>query len=59
MANNRELKPCPFCGADEVSLVKEDEYVFACCSQCCSMTRYVQSKTRAVELWNRRGLVVA
>ena len=52
-----ELKPCPFCGADEVNLsVREDEdgvsYVY--CHVCDSVYYNDNLSHNIIEMWNRR-----
>lgn len=51
-----ELKPCPFCGADEVNLsVREDEdgesYIYC---HVCDSVYYNDQSQNIIEMWNRR-----
>lgn len=52
-----ELKPCPFCGADEVNLsVREDEdggsYIY--CHVCDSVYYNDNESQDIIDMWNRR-----
>ena len=53
-----ELKPCPFCGADEVNLsVREDENgdSFIYCYVCDSVYHNDNPSQNIIEMWNRRA----
>lgn len=58
MAENK-LKPCPFCGSDEVEVEHNAHGEFWCyCPACYSRTgTYDQENgyTLAIEAWNRRA----
>lgn len=52
------LKPCPFCGADEVNLsVREDENgdSFIYCYVCDSVYYNDNPSQNIIEMWNRRA----
>lgn len=54
-----ELKPCPFCGSDDIRIGKYGDSEFGydygvLCYSCQSHTRYTENKKEAVEAWNRR-----
>ena len=54
-----ELKPCPFCGADEVNLsVREDDdgvpYIY--CYGCDSAYYNDNLSQNIIEMWNRRAM---
>lgn len=48
-----KLLPCPFCGG-EAAIAKLSKHYFAKCLKCWSNTAYCETKTEAVEAWNRR-----
>ena len=52
-----ELKPCPFCGADEdlrvVSVYGEERYVT--CLTCSACGPDAETADEAIEAWNRRA----
>lgn len=48
-----ELKPCPFCGSDEIVLGKG---LFAVmCLGCGVITKYYNTEKEAIAAWNRRA----
>lgn len=53
-----KLKPCPFCGKDKVSLVKEQyAYRVICINPNCHIppfTNWQATKQEAINDWNRR-----
>lgn len=52
-----ELKPCPFCGADEVNLsVREDDdgVLYIYCYGCDSVYYNDNQSQNIIEMWNRR-----
>lgn len=53
-----ELKPCPFCGSNSVSVECLEELYMVMCSGCFAAGPSVHSETgtrsEAAELWNRR-----
>jgi len=51
-----ELKPCPFCGSEDVVIYKSDvvdEY-HELCNSCEVTTKYSNSLDGAIALWNTR-----
>ena len=54
-----ELKPCPFCGGEEIEVEHDTQGAFWCyCPACWSRTgTYDQADgyTLAIEAWNRRA----
>ena len=51
-----ELKPCPFCGGKELSVISvlgEDYYVE--CSSCTTCGPSGETYEEAIEAWNRRA----
>lgn len=56
-----ELKPCPFCGSEEVYYVKYNhaagERWAVCCINCMAeiVPGYAQDKHCVQEMWNRRA----
>lgn len=47
-----ELKPCPFCEADHIALVKKNGVYYMYCQRCNTRGPTSTLKDRAVELWN-------
>jgi Lar family restriction alleviation protein len=69
---NEELKPCPFCGCQDVALVENDKIPFrlgsytlvtyAFCTGCGAQTGAkagMEAAERAIEGWNRRAATEA
>lgn len=61
--NNAELKPCPFCGSNNVELVDEFEkrtehryltYRRVGCNDCGALSGRRDNRTECIERWNRR-----
>lgn len=55
-----ELKPCPFCGGDEIGLLttaplRNNGLWNVRCDGCCVETAYQDTKAEAIDAWNRRG----
>lgn len=56
-----ELKPCPFCGNEKVSVAthtpaKSRPYFTVHCYKCgCSKFTHHKSEIEAIEAWNRRA----
>lgn len=52
------LKPCPFCGSDNIFVdefwERYDEPYFVTCNGCGANGPYTRKKEEAIELWNRR-----
>ena len=61
MNKNKKLKPCPFCGSDEVQISYEDTFSYdfrrgVYCSDCCGgMYPFYNSEAEAIEAWNTRA----
>ena len=53
---NEKLKPCPFCGSEDVELKRYGKLFGVECNHCYqpSWTYYVY-KDKAIEAWNRRA----
>ena len=50
-----ELKPCPFCGSDELDIWQNDAgNYFVVCIGCGANGRDERKEEKAVEVWNRR-----
>lgn len=57
--NERELKPCPFCGSAQVAFFRcewRERMIISgmVCLECRAMGPKASSEERAVEAWNRR-----
>lgn len=53
----KELKPCPFCGSDNIQFNTcwdEEAYIFCQCMNCRSTTKEFLEKKNAACQWNRR-----
>jgi Lar family restriction alleviation protein len=56
---NKELKPCPFCGGDNIKVLggkigKHDTNFFVVCKDCSATSGTDPEKTNVIEAWNRR-----
>ena len=54
-----ELKPCPFCGNDEIDCcyeAEEDvyEFYFCKCKACGATAGFYQTEQEAIAAWNKR-----
>lgn len=49
-----ELKPCPFCGGEEIMFEWEANYVSAFCEKCGSRAAFKTSLEEAAASWNAR-----
>lgn len=51
-----ELKPCPFCGSDDVEVVQlmPDSSFMTVCSKC-PVSIGAKTKDEAINLWNKRA----
>jgi Lar family restriction alleviation protein len=50
---NTELKPCPFCGSNRISVIYK--YYFYCfCNNCEAEGSIKESREEAIEAWNKR-----
>lgn len=51
-----ELKPCPFCGGENIVLTSHHEViVFVQCEDCYATFPHFDSLEEAVSAWNRRA----
>lgn len=52
-----ELKPCPFCGSDEVriAVTYAPRWYYGECEECYARTDYFLSQAEAVAAWNTRA----
>lgn len=48
-----ELKPCPFCGSDNIA-IRGDNGVYILCNVCHVELHDHQETNRHIEMWNRR-----
>ena len=51
---NIDVKPCPFCGGEEL-LLQQRRFFWIECGKCGAQTTQTQSQRRAVVLWNNRA----
>lgn len=58
--NENELKPCPFCGSNELKILCGECGVFVgcticgCCTKAVPLSENYAAKPEAIEAWNRR-----
>jgi len=64
--NKPELKPCPFCGSDNIVVEKEtewcsgDSWAIGCDGNNCMMevfAHHFESEKLAIEIWNTREII--
>lgn len=52
-----DLKPCPFCGADDAGMLKAwalNDIYYVQCYTCGCTTALFDTEEKAAEAWNRR-----
>lgn len=49
------LKPCPFCGSENVVISGCENLIYVKCDKCLTRTAECATEERATELWNRRA----
>ena len=52
-----ELKPCPFCGNDNISVIESvvKPFYWCKCEKCGASISCYKTRKKAVEVWNRRS----
>ena len=50
-----ELKPCPFCGGEDLMMVDDDDYFFVGCNTCDTCGPGEGTEEEAIEAWNKRA----
>ena len=52
-----ELKPCPFCGSDNIDAeVWDDDYLHITCNNCnCYTDKRIYSLSEALRIWDKRS----
>lgn len=53
---NKPIKPCPFCGREEVHLVQDDWKHWCCCTSCGVEGPVQDSRKHAVDKWQERAI---
>lgn len=51
-----ELKPCPFCGSDDVICDMFEDVYFVECWDCCAKVESCNGAEDAIEGWNARAI---
>lgn len=54
-----ELKPCPFCGSDDVEALDMEGKHYVACYDCALEGPFHDSRAEAVAAWNRRAAIAA
>lgn len=53
-----ELRPCPFCGCNDVTVIEADKTIqpqyMVVCYDCRARSAYYGSQEKAIASWNRR-----
>jgi Lar family restriction alleviation protein len=49
-----ELKPCPFCGWDDLAILPDDAKKFVYCCKCDTCGPSCETRRESIEAWNRR-----
>lgn len=52
---SKELKPCPFCGSDDLDIEERNDIKFVFCKNCQASTADCYDVKEAVIAWNRRA----
>lgn len=50
-----KLKPCPFCGSENIELVAGDAWPWVRCRSCLASSAMEDAEEDAIEKWNRRA----
>ena len=50
----KEGKPCPFCGSDDIAIDTQFDEWFIVCNECSGRSGSCDTKQGALEAWNRR-----
>lgn len=53
MGEKMKLKPCPFCGSEDVEVIGKYNF-FVSCNYCNSDSGVYETKRKAENAWNRR-----
>lgn len=48
------LKPCPFCGSEDVEICNSGEYFYCHCWKCNAMGPDADTRQWGLEAWNNR-----
>ena len=53
---NIELKPCPFCGGEDLDFIESEceQFVLVSCCDCCCSSCSDNDKEKAIKSWNTR-----
>ena len=51
-----ELKPCPFCGSDDVTCDRFEDVHYVECCDCCAKVETYNGIEDAVKTWNTRAI---
>ena len=50
----KEIKPCPFCGKDEGTDIRDEEKICIHCANCSAVGPWAEYLSDAIEAWNER-----
>lgn len=50
-----DLKRCPFCGGDDLTMVNDEKLFFVGCCTCATCGPVEITEEEATEAWNRRA----
>ena len=50
-----KLKPCPFCGSDDIELSTGLAEYWAFCHDCTATTSMERTQEEAIQVWNTRA----
>lgn len=49
------MKPCPFCGREEITVRRRDwDFFSATCLNCAATGPYSETREEAIQAWNKR-----
>lgn len=55
MSEQEKIKPCVFCGSDQIAIFDGSESVCAECGECGALGPFGEDEAAALDTWNRRA----